>query len=113
MGVSHALWFSVMVCLFAHCGALPYENATFVPDDINATFVGETVLQIQPPPPEIDLAGFSMQHISSVQAFVRSGSQFIEPLLSFIQGLFSGGRVEEPRDSPVRGFADRRKILMV
>lgn len=111
MGPPRAFWFLVMLCLAAHCGAWAHDNATFAPDDLNATLVGETVLQIQPSPPEIDLAGFSMQHISSMQAFVRSGSHFFEPLLSFIQGIFSGARVE--RGPPARGFTDRRQILIV
>jgi hypothetical protein len=106
-----AFWVPVMLCLAVHGGVLAQDNVTFAPDDLNSTFVGETVLQIQPSPPEIDLAELSVQHFSSVQAFVRSGSHYLEPLVSFLQGLFSSGEVHHA--APIRGFADRRQILLV
>ena len=111
MEPSLAFWFPVMFCLAVH-GVLAHDNVThFTPDDLNATFVGETVLQIQPSPPDIDLAELSVQHFSSVQAFVRSGSHYLEPLVSFLQGLFYSA--EAHHDAPIRGFADRRQILLV
>jgi hypothetical protein len=99
----------------AHSHALQLDTL----EDTNVTFVEEKLVSIPVTvaPPEIDLAGFTMQQESNVQALVRSGSLFIEPFVNFLQGVFASIhpplQTESPQRRSLRGFTDRRKIYVV
>lgn len=81
-------------------------------EDPNSTiqYISETVIHIPPPP---DLTDDSLQHASRFQTFVDSGTQYLEPLVSFLQGLFARPPPAAGAPAPFRGFEDRRKLYIV